>query len=339
MNTPVPHTLSEEKIARYLCLSFFCLVLSVYGYANTCTANASSAWNSISVWSCGNVPVCGDTIVISASITVTINAQQDYSACNSSMLVQINGILYFEHGFKLKLPCGSQIVVSNGGQIQADQGNGNSNYIEICGNNMWNSGCGTLNGPLSMPPYDCSPLPVTLTSFTADAVKNYSLLSWTTSSEINNDYFSIQKSKDAEHFFEIGRVAGSGNSTSMHNYSYIDEFPYEDFSYYRLNQVDYDGTSDYSGVVAVKFDKKGLASFLVYTDYNNESIIISLNTNLNANANYHILDMLGNNIVSGSIRSDNGSNKIVISTHQLAKGVYIISFSDGIHHLAEKIFF
>ncbi len=101
-----------------------------------------------------------------------------------------------------------------------------------------------------------SPLPVTLTSFTADNNRNSIDLKWTTASESNNDYFSIEKSDDGKEFVEIGFVKGSGNSTSTKKYSYTDFNPKFPHNFYRLRQVDFDGQFDYSKVVLVKRAKQ-----------------------------------------------------------------------------------
>ncbi|MFI5217887.1 MAG: T9SS type A sorting domain-containing protein [Bacteroidia bacterium] len=88
-----------------------------------------------------------------------------------------------------------------------------------------------------------SPLPVTLSSFEAKAQNNKSvLLSWTTVAEVNNDYFTIERSADGKHFTELTRVDGVGNSTVLHKYSYTDNSPYSGKSFYRLMQTDFDGT-------------------------------------------------------------------------------------------------
>jgi hypothetical protein len=77
-------------------------------------------------------------------------------------------------------------------------------------------------------------------------------LSWTTASETNNDYFIIEKSKDAEIFSEIVKINGAGNSDINLNYYFLDENPFTELSYYRLKQVDFNGTYSYSKTIAIK---------------------------------------------------------------------------------------
>jgi hypothetical protein len=93
-----------------------------------------------------------------------------------------------------------------------------------------------------------STLPVSLVSFKATCESNSTHLEWQTASEINNDYFSIQKSKDGMLWISIGEVAGFGNSNTLVNYAFTD-FESSEKAYYRLMQVDFDGTTDYSRII------------------------------------------------------------------------------------------
>ncbi|MEK7225642.1 MAG: hypothetical protein AAB221_08160, partial [Bacteroidota bacterium] len=76
-----------------------------------------------------------------------------------------------------------------------------------------------------------------------------------TVSEINNDYFTVQRSRDMENFENIATVKGSGNSNTPINYSSTDNNPLEGISYYRLKQTDFDGTVTYSNAVPVTISK------------------------------------------------------------------------------------
>ena len=87
-------------------------------------------------------------------------------------------------------------------------------------------------------------LPVELISFTAKSViedgKNMVVLNWTTLSETNNDYYTIERSSDGMHFEELSRVQGAGTTTDISTYYAADENPFMGVSYYRLKQTDFD---------------------------------------------------------------------------------------------------
>jgi len=92
-------------------------------------------------------------------------------------------------------------------------------------------------------------LPITLTNFEAKCNDNAINLNWQTSSETNNDYFNLEKSKDGLSFEEIGKIKGAGNSISTLNYSFVDESPLPN-AYYRLKQTDFEGKYSYSNVIS-----------------------------------------------------------------------------------------
>jgi hypothetical protein len=96
-------------------------------------------------------------------------------------------------------------------------------------------------------------LPVSLLNFTAvhDGDKGVKL-SWTTSMEENNDYFTIERSADGRHFNGILEVAGSGNYEGLKDYVVYDRAPLFGTSYYRLRQTDYDGTSETFHMIQVR---------------------------------------------------------------------------------------
>lgn len=85
-----------------------------------------------------------------------------------------------------------------------------------------------------------TPLPVDLLYFNTKSEGNIKL-TWATATEINNDYFIIERSEDGKFFYEIGRVNGNGNSSEEIEYEFTDKFALAPVEYYRLKQVDYDG--------------------------------------------------------------------------------------------------
>ncbi|MCS6917596.1 MAG: CUB domain-containing protein [Chitinophagales bacterium] len=90
---------------------------------------------------------------------------------------------------------------------------------------------------------NCLLLPVELVSFTCEPVGAQALLTWKTASELNNDYFVVERSADMEHFEEIARVKGKGTSLHPSEYFLLDPMPHPGYTYYRLSQVDLNGAS------------------------------------------------------------------------------------------------
>jgi hypothetical protein len=97
-----------------------------------------------------------------------------------------------------------------------------------------------------------SPLPVELTSFTGSIdAHNLATLHWNTASERNTAYFALERSTDSKSFSELTRVVAAGNSTQTLGYQWTDSQTLAQANYYRLRQVDNDGTATYSSVVVV----------------------------------------------------------------------------------------
>lgn len=109
-----------------------------------------------------------------------------------------------------------------------------------------------------------NPLPIELLSFHAKPYNNTVLLSWETASEINNDFFSLERSTDAINFYKIGEVDGSGTSVEPVKYFYVDENPFQGISYYRLKQTDFDGSYEYFPAIAVEINEEEAFTLTIF---------------------------------------------------------------------------
>ena len=100
-------------------------------------------------------------------------------------------------------------------------------------------------------------LPIELLSFDVEKVNgSQSFLSWITASEIDNDYFEVQRSDDGLNFRKLGEVKGAGTTAETQNYTFLDPAPYKGINYYRLKQFDFDGKYDFSDIKSVVFQKE-----------------------------------------------------------------------------------
>jgi predicted outer membrane repeat protein len=158
-----------------------------------------------------------------------------------------------------------------GGSSTASGSNSSGNVI---------SGTVTSFSPFTLGSLDASnPLPVELIFFSAEAKDESVELNWETASEINNNYFTIERSVDAINFEVIATLNGSGNTTTRSKYQYHDYNPLEGTSYYRLKQTDYNGSWQIAGqTVAVQFNTKNNNSIYVYPSpcSMKENIIVSI---------------------------------------------------------------
>lgn len=100
-------------------------------------------------------------------------------------------------------------------------------------------------------------LSVELTNIAVKATNKANIVSWSTASEKNNAYFDVQHATNGVDFTTIGKVKGKGTTNALSNYSFEDATPALGTNYYRLRQVDYDGTATLSKVVSVQFNGNG----------------------------------------------------------------------------------
>ena len=182
-------------------------------------------------------------------------------------------------------------------------------------------------------------LPVELLSFAAKEISgNLIQLDWKTASETNNDYFIVEKSTDGINFTPIGLVKGSGNSTINHNYSCLDKKNEGILLYYyRLQQVDYDGTRNFSPTISFHDHSAVFKLISLVADYPSQRINIHFDTNTSKNITFTLTDITGRACYQNASDSQKGLQKINLDVNDLSKGIYILSIFDGQQLLTNKI--
>lgn len=178
-----------------------------------------------------------------------------------------------------------------------------------------------------------TPLPISLISFTALAVnRNAVSLSWQTSSETNNDFFTVEKSTDGESWEIVGELSGAGQSSQILSYALIDVNPFVGNSYYRLKQTDYDQNFSYSKVVSVYFDNKQ-SLLTIYPNPTTNILIIE--GSLEALASIRIYDLVGRELTQ-SIRAMQATEENAqFDFVGLPSGCYILT-ADSNSYLVHK---
>jgi hypothetical protein len=123
-------------------------------------------------------------------------------------------------------------------------------YVEIFGLTGFSGGSGATGAS----PSGGSPLPVELISFVGWNDGDVNELEWVTATELNNELFVIERSADAINFVELGTVDGNGTTNYEITYNFTDFTPIQGVNYYRLKQIDFDGTFEYSSIIAVEVE-------------------------------------------------------------------------------------
>lgn len=164
-----------------------------------------------------------------------------------------------------------------------------------------------------------APLPVELIKFKAQCRSNEKAeLSWSTASEIGNDYFVIEKSTDAKNFFEVGKVKGAGNSNEIRTYTFID-INKDATAYYRLKQTDISSNYKYSEIISINSCMENDGEISMYPNPASDELILITGKE---NVSVIVMDNLGNVIQEKNLQR--GENNIQIA--DIKNGSYIVKF-------------
>jgi len=171
--------------------------------------------------------------------------------------------------------------------------------------------------------YGLDIIPVELTSFAATVGDGNVTLNWSTATETNNQGFDVERNS-GNGFKKIGFVAGFGTSTEIHSYTYTDNSLQEGTYTYRLKQVDYDGTFEYSDVVEVELTvPKVFALEQNYPNPFNPSTKINFSLAADSKVTLTVFDVLGQevaNLIRGNLAA--GSHEIEFNASNINSGVY-----------------
>ncbi|MCZ8354295.1 MAG: T9SS type A sorting domain-containing protein [Cyclobacteriaceae bacterium] len=170
-----------------------------------------------------------------------------------------------------------------------------------------------------------NPLPVTWLDFYVIENQNDIELRWSTATEINSNYFEIQKSLDGSHWYEIGRIQGKGNTNQQQNYSYQDQSS-KQISYYRIKQFDVNGAYDYSKVI--KFELDNFQSYLKIYPNPWHKQTQSLHIETETITTIELYNVSGDLVLS----LDSKKNTFTADDINLPQGVYILKLFDNQNH-------
>ncbi|MBP9122667.1 MAG: T9SS type A sorting domain-containing protein, partial [Ignavibacteriaceae bacterium] len=180
---------------------------------------------------------------------------------------------------------------------------------------------------------------VELLSFTAQAIGNEVVLNWTTASETNNKGFEIQK-RSEDLWEELTFINGNGTITSPVNYSFTDKLTTGKSVYYRLKQVDFDGTFHYSNEVEVS---QGVTSFELMQNYPNPfnpSTLINYKIPESAHVSLKVYDITGMEVAAlvNKIQTQ-GVYTINFDASTLSNGIYFYKLEAGRYSAVKKLSF
>lgn len=171
-------------------------------------------------------------------------------------------------------------------------------------------------------------LPVELTSFTAECSETGTLISWQTASEQTSSAFEIEKSRDGMNWMNLTTLAAAGNSTTLINYSYTDTDK-SGLAYYRLQQVDQDGTAKTYGPISSNCSNNGI-SLKTFPNPSTEQFTISIESEVPMTvAQIIVKDVFGRVVASKAVSIVEGTTQVELSNLILQGGMYTVSLEEN----------
>ena len=209
----------------------------------------------------------------------------------------------------------------------------------VSGNLGFNPNFSTLQGgPFHM---NISSVPVELTSFTAVSSGNNITLNWKTATETNNFGFVIERSNNNTDFYKVGSLSGFGTSTEINSYQFVDENLAAGKYYYRLKQIDFDGTYNYSSKIEVNVESFPAVFELSqnYPNPFNPSTLIKFSVAENGFTNLSIYNALGQKVDELFNQNAEKGNlyQINFDGAKLSSGVYFYSLVQGSLVISKKM--
>lgn len=183
----------------------------------------------------------------------------------------------------------------------------------------------TLGGGATL---GCTPLPVELVQFSGFGIGQKNKLEWATASETNNAYFTLEHSSDGIVFSEVGSIAGAGTSSTLHNYSYIDEKPFSGLTYYRLIQTDQNGHQKYSNVISIENNGMDMVVNNLHPNPTNGSVGFDFYSGQISSITIEVLDYTGRLVKKETKLVQAGKNELISNLEDLPKGIYSFKVTD-----------
>jgi hypothetical protein len=169
--------------------------------------------------------------------------------------------------------------------------------------------------------YTNSVLPVNFVSFNASKLNDAVVaISWSTSDEINNSHFEIQRSVDGINWSSIATVFPAEDAASVHLYKYNDKFPVKGNTYYRIRQVDIDGRDKYTSVRVIGGVKSELET-LIYVSAKS-TVTVELIKATNSNVTVRLVNM--NGVIVNQKANNHAGEKISLLAYNAAPGAYVV---------------
>lgn len=178
-------------------------------------------------------------------------------------------------------------------------------------------------------------LPVKLLYFDGQRVGESTKLYWSTASEVNNDYFLVQKSSNGKNFIDIGTIKGHGNSNVVNSYEFMDNSSSPQLAYYRLKQFDFNGAYEFSKIIAIASENADI-DIVIYPNPAETKLFVDISSKNQQVFTVKYINLLGS-VSSEKIDVSSEFNTYLLNNFkQLNSGLYILQFYDNQNNLVKS---
>jgi hypothetical protein len=286
----------------------------------------------------------GDTLWVGSSSDTLYIDQNNSTYASTDLVIYIvdSGVVFWTDNWDWTLGANTVLVMGNGGDLDAPSPCNANKKFKLGTSNI--ASCSGGNADFSFRDiidfggYDPAnpPVPVELMSFNHNLV-SLSLagsiveLNWATASELNNDKFEVYRSRDGVKFDLVQVVSGAGTSSSINTYSVIDEASFNDKSiYYKLVQIDYDGTSETFEILKVNLSLKN-DQVAIFPNPAHDQVEFKFNNVNENNTVVTLTDMNGLVIYSETV-----TNSVKLDVSTLEPGLYFVRTTTNENEVAVK---
>jgi hypothetical protein len=178
-------------------------------------------------------------------------------------------------------------------------------------------------------------LPVEMISYTAVIENDATYVNWSTASEINNDYFTIERSEDMQNWYTVGTVSGAGNTNIRMDYEFVDFQTVDGTAYYRISQTDFDGTTEVFSAMSVSNESFGSKSLEIISTNSDSGVLrIEFTTESSEPVELAVYSTNGSMISTKTLYPYSGSNTVSLNVD--GNGIGIINMVQGNTMINEK---
>jgi hypothetical protein len=289
--------------------------------------NNNGDWLSSASWDLNRLPQSGDTVVIPSGFTAIVNS--NINIPSTDLFVKVYGVLRFvSGGAKLVLGSNSVIVVYENALITSTSSP--SQIISIGGVTKYEGDGATIVGPVMASSStgngfttSSSVLPVKFLSFKLTQNNGDILVQWLTTSEVNADYYSVERSFDGSNWASLVTIPANNKQKEISSYSFNDKQPIGSTIYYRIRQVDNNGAFAYTGIKTIKKDE--IRTGVIKATVSGGNVILHFEDQIKRTVLVRLIALNGAVLSTQSLNQPSGL--VVLTSH--IKGQCIISIVDG----------